>query len=244
MTQIYDYRYGALDWRSEQVETLQVVKDDKTIYSSTFGTLTATQQTVTEWADKEAVAPADPLTSPPYFFPDNTWRKDSAYTFQPTSVRTVAYQATGPDSYQVATTTLDPLTGQTSTDVQTFSGITPRVQTVNTALSSLTVQPVFATLTDDCLDEFVESKKSVTTLWAETNTEMQNQMRRQMQRDSAIIRSWSMAANPQMKMGDTIRLVHPKRSIDALHILRDRTTTWNSETGDCTMRLTVEYWVR
>lgn len=242
--QAYDYRYGDLDWRSEIAETFRMVKDVKTLYSSTFGTLTGTKETRTEWADAMAVAPADPLTSPPYFFADSTWRRDPAYTFQAVLVTTVTYQQTGPDSYQQITVTLDLLTGETSTDVQTFSGIPPRVQTVNTALTSLVVQPTFGTLEDDCLDEFVESKKSLTLKWAETDQEFSNSIRRQMQRDSAIVRSWTMAANPLIKIGHTVRVIHPKRSIDALHIVTARTITRNSETGDCSMKLTVEYWVR
>jgi hypothetical protein len=239
-----DFKYAVNDWRLDQQESFQMVKGIHAEYVSSYGRLSGSQETTTEWEDAPAVAPADPLTYPPYRFADGTWRKDPAYTLQATLVRTVTYQPTGPDAYQVTTVTLDPLTGETTTDVQNFSGMAPQSQTINTSLTSLVVQPTFGTLTDDCLSEFVDSKASLNLKWAETAEELSNSARRAMQRDSAIIRSLRMAANPQMQIGDTVRLVVPKRDIDALHLLTGRTITRDCDTGDCTMALQLEFWIR
>lgn len=245
LIEVHDYRYGDLDWRSEEAETFRVTKNVRTQYVQDEGRLSATRETTTEWEDAAAIAPTDPAASPPYLFADGSYRRDPAFTFQVTLIRQVAYQPQSLNDYQTTTTTFEPLSGEpASTEVSVSSGQIPMAPTINTALSTLVVQPVIATLTDDCLDGFVESKKALNLQWAETEDDFTRQARRAMQRDSAIVRTIRMATNPQIKIGDTVRLVIPKRGIDALHLVIGRSITNNLETGDSTMTLTLEYWVR
>jgi hypothetical protein len=245
LSEVHDYRYGELDWRSEVEETFRVVKDVRNQYVQSEGRLSATRETTTEYADATATPPTDPAASPPYLFADGSYRRDPAYTFQVTLIRQVAYQPQGLNSYQTTTTTFEPLSGEpASTEVSVSSGQVPMAPTINTALSTLVVQPVVATLTDDCLDEFVSSKKALNLQWAETEDDFTRQARRAMQRDSAIVRTIRMATNPRIGSGDTVRLVIPTRGIDALGLVIGRLITNNLETGDSTMALTLEFWIR
>lgn len=240
----FDYKYADKDWRSEVEETYQLTVQKTTEYTVVDGQINRVKEFTWEFADPLAAASTDPINGTTYFFADNTWRVAPAYSFQATGVKTTTYEASGLNSYQVTVDDFSPLTGATTRTTSLAAGAGPPAPTINTALSGLISQTSFATLTDSCLDDFVDSKKALRFAWAETAEELARAARRAMQRDSAIIRTIKMPTNPLIKIGDTVRLVDPKRSLDALHLVTARAIANNLDTGDSTMTLTLEYWVR
>jgi hypothetical protein len=240
-----DYKYSDGVWSNQVAETFQLVNEKRTSYIVSAGYITQQVQSEYSFYDRAAPASTTPETPPPYYFPDATFRYDPAYTLQLTAQGTTDYAASGSSSVQVTTADFNPATGQFDTTTTTVAGNAPRAITVNSAFTSLVQQPTAGTLIDGCIDEhFVSGKASLDLPWAETAEEVNRATRRQMQRDSAMVRRVALAANPLMKIGDTVRLVDQKRTVAASHMLTGKKITRNTETGAANMQLTLEFWVR
>jgi hypothetical protein len=240
-----DYKYSDGLWAEPVAETFQLVDEKRTDYTVLGGYIL--RQVEAEYAYYDRLAPASPTPEnpPPYYFPDGTYRVDPAYTLQLTAQKTTSYTATGTNNLSVTTSVFDPTTGQYNTVTTTISGNAPRATTVNSSFSTLVQEPQAGTLIDDCIEgHYVPGKVGLSIEWAESQAEMSTAIRRQMQRDSAIVRRVKCATNPLMRIGQTIKLVVPKREIAARHVLVGKRSTRNLETGANDMQLTLEFWTR
>ena len=243
--QQHNYKFSPIDWKYDVVESFLVSRETVDYYIANGGVLTDIREEITEYVNPTTTPPTDPLASPPYLFGDGTWRLFAAYDYRQSLVRTTSYREHGVGSYEITVTLFDPTTGTTApATVQVVAGNIPGVPTAGSLMTGLVLRPMFGTLVDPALDEFVDSKKAMVMPWAETTDEISRATLRQMQRDSAIERTWKLAANPLIQVGHTINPIDPKRSIDDLELATGKTISYNTETGDCSMRLTTEAWVR
>jgi hypothetical protein len=240
-----DYKYSDGVWAAAVAETFQLVNEKRTDYTVEAGYITAQTESEYGFYDRAAPAPSLATTTPPYFFADGSWRFDQAFSLQLIAQKTTGYAATGTSNVTVVTATFNPATEQFETSSLTIAGNAPRATTVSSVYTTLTQQPQAGTLIDDCIDaHYVPGKVGLSLQWAENQTEVNTAARRQMQRDSAIVRRVKCAANPQMKIGQTVKIVDQKRTINAKHMLVAKRTSRNLETGAADMQLTFEFWIR
>jgi hypothetical protein len=240
-----DYKYSDGTWAAAVAETFQLVNEKRTDYTVEAGYITAQAESEYGFYNRAAPRPTPATTAPPYFFADGSWRTDQAFSLQLIAQKTTGYAATGTSNITVVTATFNPATGQFETSSLTIAGNAPRATTVSSVYTTLTQQPQAGTLIDDCIAaHYVPGKVGLSLQWAENQTEVNTAARRQMQRDSAIVRRVKCAANPQMKVGQTFKVTNQKRSIDAKHMLVSKRTTRNLETGAADMQLTFEFWIR
>ncbi len=240
-----DYKYSDGAWSKDVSESFQQTSEKRTDYTVEAGYITAETASEYGFYDRQVPKPSVATTSPPYFFADGTWRAEQFFSLQLIAQTTTGYAASGSGNVTVVTATFNPATGQFSTETITIAGNAPRVTTVNSAYTTLVQQPQAGTLIDSCIDaHYVPGKAGLTLQWAESQTEVATATRRQMQRDSAIVRRVKCAANPNRRPGDTVDMIDQKRSIDARHMLVGKRTTRNTETGAADDQLTLEYWIR
>lgn len=237
---IYEFKYGPKDWRRDVGETWGQLSNESTSYVVVDGFIVQSSTTRTEWEDPIAGVPATPQ-GPPYFYADGTYREDAVFRFLATHQITSTYKATGPDSYVVHISDYNILTGKTTEKDVTINGTLPVAETIGTALSNLTQQPIVATLYDPC--DFVDSKDAYMVEFAESEEDLNAVGKRRMQRATAIPRRVTLAANPMIKIGDWVRVICSSRALDGLHIVVGRTIVIDS-TGSATMSLDLEFWTR
>jgi hypothetical protein len=240
-----DYKYTDGRWARDVAESFQLVDEKRTDFVISAGYVT--EQTESEYSFYNRIAPsnATPETPPPYYFPDGTFRYDAAYSLQLTDRKTTSYASTGSSSLSVTTAVFNPATGQFDTTTITVAGNAPRATTVASTYTTTVQQPIAGTLIDDCIDaHYVPGKVGLNLQWAESQAEANTAARRQMQRDSAITRRVKCAANPQMRLGDTVELIDQKRDVAAKHVIVAKRTTRNLETGAADQQLTLEFWIR
>ncbi|MDQ6892200.1 MAG: hypothetical protein M3167_06290 [Acidobacteriota bacterium] len=236
----HEWKYGAADWRRDLAETFGLLKIQSTKYRVVDGEIVETVDTITEYEDPIAGVPANP-DGPPDLYADGSYRADPVFQFINTHIVTTTYQATGPDSYTAQIDDFNILTGETTHRTVSINGSLPVAMTKGSVLSNLTQQPIVATLYDPC--DFVSSKLAYTVEFAETEDDLSAVARRKMQRATAIVRKVTLAANPLIKIGDTVRLVSTQRLLDGLHIVVGRTITVDP-VGDAKMLLELEFWTR
>jgi hypothetical protein len=240
-----DYKYSDGLWAADVAETFQLVNEKRTDYVVEAGYITSQMESEYGFYDRAAPRPPDATTAPPYFFADGSWRFDQAFTLQLIAQKTTGYAATGTSNITVVTATFNPATGQFETSSLTIAGNAPRATTISSVYTTLTQQPQAGTLIDDCIDaHYVPGKVGLSLAWAENQAEVNTAARRQMQRDSAIIRRVKAAADPTKRIGDTGLLKNQKRSINAKHLLVSKRTTRNPETGAADCQYSFEFWIR
>lgn len=238
----YDFKYELAIWRADIEESFQKTKQITTNYSVVDGQILATVETTWEFAD--AIAAKSPqLPDPPttFLFVDNTYRKDPAFVFQKTHIKTTTYEAYGDTSYLVTIEDYNVLTRETTREVRIIDGKIPLAPTVNSALTNLILQPITLILEDNC--DFIETRTTIDNQWLEDGQDGANASRRKLQRETAIVRRLKHAANPQMKIGDTTRIVDEKRGLDARHIVTRRTITLD-ENAAADQVTEFEFWTR
>lgn len=240
-----DYKYSDGAWAAPLEESFQLISERRTDFTVLAGYITEQTESTYEFYDRTAPSSETPEAPPPYYFADGTFRVDPAFTLQLTSQKKTSYAASGIGNITVITSTFDPATQTFDLTSTTLAGNAPRATTINSAFTSLVQQPQAGTLIDDCIDgHYVPGKVGLSLEWAESQTEMATAIRRQMQRDSAIVRRLKLAANPLMRIGHTYDVIVSKRAIDARHMLVGRKIARNLETGGADMWLTLEYWIR
>lgn len=245
LVRAFDYKYSDGAWAAPLEETFQVISERRTDYTVLAGYITEQTDSTYEFYDRVAPSSTTPEAPPPYYFPDGTFRAEAAFTLQLTSQKKTSYAASGIGNITVITSTFDPATGTFNITSTTLAGNAPRATTINSAFTSLVQQPQAGTLIDDCIaGHYVPGKVGLSLEWAESQTEMATAIRRQMQRDSAVVRRVKCAANPSMRIGHTFDVIVPKRTIDARHMCVGRKIARNLETGGADMWLTLEYWIR
>jgi len=240
-----DYKYSDGEWASSLAESFQMLTERRTDYTVLSGYITKQVESEYTFYDRVAPASTTPETPPPYYFPDGTFRADPAYTLQLTAQKTTSYAATGANNLTVISSVFNPATGTFDVTSTTIAGNAPRATTVNSSYTTLVQQPQAGTLIDDCIDgHYVPGKVGLSLQWAETQSEVNTAARRQMQRDSAIVRRVKAAADPTKRIGDTGLLVNQKRSINTRHLLVGKTTTRDLATGAADCQYSFEFWIR
>jgi hypothetical protein len=237
----FDWKYGGKDWRLDQAESFQQTRDIQTDYTVVDGQILKTVETTREFADAIAGVPINIRTGPPYLFADGSFRKDPHFIFQKTHIKTTTYEAFGDGAYRLTIEDLDVLTGKITTSVSVIDGKIPLAPTVKSALSNLTQIPVLGILDATC--DYVDTKEAVTVIYAGDDGETARAAKRRMQRATAIVRTVKRAANPLIRVGNTVRLIDAKRVLDARHMVVARTITIK-EDGGADMTLTTEYWTK
>jgi hypothetical protein len=239
----YDFKYQAAIWRADVAESFQKTKQTRTDYTVVDGQVVKTVETTREFADAVAAVSPQFVPEPPatFLFFDKTYRKDSAYTFQKTHIKTTTFEAYGNDAYLVTIDDYNVLTGTTTRTVSIVDGKIPLAPTINSALTNLINRPILNTLEDNC--DSIDSRTDIGNAWLEDTSDAAKATKRKLQRETAIVRRVKHAANPLMKLGHTIRLVAPKRGLDARHILVQRTIT-TDENGAADEALSMEFWTR
>jgi hypothetical protein len=167
------------------------------------------------------------------------------------------YRSYGTDSHKIITTETDFQTGQTNlTTLTAPGGITtgqeirngppPLAPTVGgTPTPLVQLQSETLTLLDPELDEwFVPSRKAITNVWAESEQELLNVALMEFRRQAAIRRRVAMPFNPLIRVGHLVRLIAEKRQIDANHVVVGKSARLNTETGDMSLILDLEFWLR
>lgn len=240
-----DHKYQSTVWRSDREETFQEIEQERTDYGITGGYIARQTESKWEFFNKPAASTPTPQSPPPYFFGDATFRANPAYTKQLTEVKTTSYESQGGNSIAVTVEEYDPVTGTTSGGTNVIFGTLPAAITRNSVFSRLVQRPISGTMIDGCIDaHFVPGRTALNLEWAEDEDDIARATRRQMQRDSAVVRRLRCAANPLMRVGQIIMLIDLGRSIRAKHVLVAKKTTRNWETGDATAQLTLEFWPR
>jgi hypothetical protein len=184
----------------------------------------------------------NPNTGPPYFYQDGNYRVDAAFIFQKTHIKTTTYEAISATSYDVTIDDYDVLTGVHTITHATIDGKLPLALTLNSALSNLIQRPLVGTLDDNC--GFVPSSTPLNLPWAESASDIGVAAKRANQRATAILRRVKGKANPLIRIGDTVRLIDARRSLDANHMTVARVISINQETGEASMTLDLEDWTR
>ncbi len=238
----YDFKYELALWRKDIEESFQQTKQVTTNYTVVDGQILATVETTWEFAD--AIAAKSPqLPDPPttFLFVDNTYRKDAAFVFQKTHIKTTTYEAYGDTAYLVTIEDYNVLTRETTRTVSIIDGKIPLAPTINSALTNLILQPITIILEDNC--DFIESRTTIDNQWLESADDGATVARRALQRETAITRRLKQAANPMMKIGDTVRLIDEKHGLDARHMLTRRSITLD-ENGAADQVTEMEFWTR
>lgn len=239
---IHNYKYGPTDWRADIAESYQQTKKVHTDYTVVDGQVLRTVETTWEFASAIAYRSVQLPDPPPTFiYVDGTYRADPAYIFQKTHIKTTAYEAYGDTSYLVTIDDFNVLTGQVTHSVSVVDGKIPLAPTQNSALTNLVQQPTSASLEDNC--GFVTTTTVINNQYLESAEDAATAARRQMQRDTAIVRRLKHAANPMMKLGDTVQIIDEKRGLDARHILTRRTFTLDAN-GGAEQVSEFEFWTR
>jgi hypothetical protein len=239
----FDYKYGDADWRADPAEDFRVTKKVRTVYTTDGDQhLIKTVAETTSWASAIARIADNIVTGPPYWYADKDFHADVHEQFQLTRRVTTTYEAFSDTSYQVTIHDLDVLTGIDKVSHQIIDGKIPLAPVIKSALTSTIYRPLVAQLEDKC--EFVDNTQPLDLPYAENESEMQRAATRQEQRDRAILREFSAPMDPTLEIGMTIRLIHPSRSIDALHILTTRKATIDPENGGAKDDLGLEFWQR
>lgn len=220
----YDFKYEPRVWRSMIEQSFQKTKQSRTSYTTSDGQIVRTVEEIWEFESAKAARtpqlPDPPLT---FLYIDRTYRKDPAFIFQRTRVKTTTYEALGDEAYLVTIEDFDVLNGTRTREVHIIDGKIPLAPTVNSALTNLIQQPISTVLSDNC--DFIETRTTLDNQWLEDDQDASKAARRKHQRDNAIIRRLKHAANPLMQLGDTVRLVDAKRGLDKRHIVARRTIT-------------------
>jgi len=238
----HDYKYEASIWRQDLAESFQKRKTVKTEYTVGGGQVVETVETT--WTFDSAIAARSPqLPDPPttFIYVDGTYRADEAYIFQKTQIKTTTYSAYGASSYQVNVDIYNVLTGQTTHSTSIIDGKIPLAPTISSSLTNLIQQPLSGTLDDNC--DFIPATTTIDSGYIQDADEAAFVAKRRMQRATAIVRRLKHAANPMMKLGQTIQLVDGKRSLDGRHVFTGRTVAVN-EAGDASETLQMEFWTR
>lgn len=238
----YDYKYEPQVWRADIEESFQKTKQSRTEYTVVDGQILRTVELIFEWESAKA-ANSPQLPDPPltFLYVDKTYRKDPAFIFQLTHRKTTTYEALGESSYLVTIVDRDILNNTETTEIRIIDGRIPLAPTVNSALTNLIQQPISTVLSDNC--DFIETKTTLDNQWLEDDQDATKAARRKLQRETAIIRRVKHAANPLMKLGDTVRLVDEKRGLDKRHVLARRSITVN-EDGAADQVTELEDWIR
>jgi hypothetical protein len=239
----HDFKYENRTWRADVQESFQKTTQNRTDYTVEDGQIVKTVETIWAFADAVAAASsqlgAEPL--PSFLFFDKTYRKDPAYTFQKTHIKTTTYSAYGDSSYLLTISDYDVLTGKTTRTVSVVDGKMPLAPTINSALSNMVQRPIISDLEDNC--DFIGSKTDIGNAYLEDGSDAARAAKRALQRVTAIVRTVTHPANPLMKLGHTVRLVAEKRGLDARHILTRRTITLD-ENGSAQQTTDFEFWTR
>jgi len=241
----HDFKYSTCDWRADVAETFQLVSKRTTAYTVANNQISRAQVATYSYANPLAAAGSYPFEDGPPYWYGTTFRRDPVDTFQLTSTSTITYEAYGPGSFLVTVVDVDALTGAITRTTSIQQGTAPLPTTINSALSRLILQPIVGTLVDNCITEhFVSFKKAVSLPWAETIEEVQTQLRRMAQRDSAIVRTLGGPWNPLIRIGQTVHVVDPVRLIDGNHLVVQTQGSRDGVTGVASMKLTGEFWTR
>jgi hypothetical protein len=238
----HDYKYEPRLWRADVEESFQKTKQTRVDYTVADGQVVKTVETVWEFAD--AIAEVSAQTPEPphtFLFIDGTYRKDSAYVFQKTHIITTTWSAYGDGAYLLTIEDYDVLTGKTTRTVSVVDGKIPLAPTINSSLTNLIQQPILTNLEDNC--DFVNTRTDLANGYIEDGTDASKAAKRRQQRDTAVVRRVSHAANPLMQIGDTIRLVAEKRGLDARHVLTHKSITVD-ENGAADQKSEMEFWTR
>lgn len=240
----YDYKYEPRLWRKDVEEAFQTKKKVETLYTVVDGQVVQTVETLWEFASAKAarsVQLPDPPGGTSFVYIDGSYRADPAYVFQKTHVKTTTFEAYGDAAYIARIEDLDVLANTITREVRIIDGKIPLAPTQNSALTTLVQQPITGVLDDNC--DYVPGTTTVSGGYLEDATDGSKAARRALQRATAIVRKVRHGANPLMKIGQTIRLIDPKRGIDARHVLVGRTIELTEEGGANEM-LELEFWIR
>lgn len=238
----YDYKYQANVWRGDVNETFQASKRVKTEYTVVDGQVVKTVETTWEFASaiaERSVQLPDPPTT--FLYVDSTYRKDRVYIFQKTHIKTTTYSAYGDGAYLVVIDDLDVLTGINTHTTSIIDGKIPLAPTVGSSLSNLIQQPITEVLDDNC--DSIDKTITIDSEYLQDESEGAKLAKRRMQRETAIVRRVKHGVNPLMKIGHTIQVIDPKRSVDGRHVLLGKHFTMG-ENGAADEVLEMEFWTR
>ena len=240
--QRYPYQWGDKDWRGQEEEMFQKGKEVRTVYNVLDGQILGTKETTSQFASPEAGVAADPVSGPPYLYADGKYYADAAEIFQPTAVKITSYNAFGQTSYQVTLESFDPLSGAPPLTTQFIvDGQMPLAPTQGSAQSRLVRRPAIQQLSVSPCD-FVSSVQALDLPWAEDEDDMAAAGRRAMQRATAVPFQLKLPANPMIKRGDTVQVIHRARGIDWMCLVVGRHFTVDGTTGEASMELDLEWW--
>jgi hypothetical protein len=201
-------------------------------------------ETLKEWVAPIGSVPVSPCAGPGYMFSDSSFRSQPAETFQTTHIKTYTYEARADDEYEVTLDDFNVLTGKTTRTVTLVQGQMPLAPTVKSSLTSLILQAFAGGYTDPCVaNAFAGKQESLNVSWAENQADVNRAAHRAMQRATAIVRTIKGPADPNIRIGQTVRLIQPVRHIDACHMVVGRQFTVNPE-GGAMQELELEEWMR
>jgi hypothetical protein len=235
-----DFKYGSSDWREDREETFRKTQQVRTQYTVVDGQVVRTVETTTSYASALSAVGTDPTVGPPWFYADKTYRADPAYKFQDTRIVTTTYEELSGDSYQVTIDDFDVLAGTHTITHKIIDGKIPLAPTKGSSLTNLLLRPVVVQYIQTC--DFVENSTSIDLQYAETEDEMSAAVRRQRQRDTAVVRELDIPANPFIRAGHTVRLIDAGRSIDKRVIVVGGKVTHSADTARATTHLVTEDW--
>jgi hypothetical protein len=231
---VRDFKYGPRDWRKDPEEAFQKTKQTLTRNYVVDGQLVKAVVRESGFGNQAASVTAFP-------FADSSFRAKPEDSFQPLKTTVSTFEAYGDRAHIVSIVSFDPLTGEVSRNTSIADGDVPLAPTVRSILSSLQSRTILASIEDNC--GTIDSRTDISSQWAQSITDASTMIKRRVQRETAIVRRFTHAANPLMKLGDTLRLVSERRGLDALHILVQRTISVD-ENGAGNETLTTEYWTR
>src|ERR1017187_4450108 len=213
----FDYKYSDSDWRKDPVETFQKTQEVRTRYTVADGHLVRKIAQTTSYASAIARVADDIINGPPYFYADNNFHADVWEPFQLTRIVTTDYEALSSTSYKVTIDDFDVLNNKHKFSTEIIDGLLPLATTIQSNMTSLTQRPIVGQLLNQC--EWVDNTTPLDLPWVEGDGEMQTATMRQLQRDTAIVRTFTAPWNPLLRVGMTARLIHAMRGIDSKDIV-------------------------
>lgn len=237
---IFDFKYGAADWRGDRQEIFQEFQKTLKHFDVVDGQVIRTVETTIEFASALGRVNLTPVIGPTYLYADKTFRADPVFIKQITRIKTTTVDTFSENSYRVTIDDWDVLPDIHTITHETRDGKVPLALTKNSSLTNLVLRPIVGTLQQEC--GFVGNTTPLDVPFAETEEEMTAVAHRQRQRDTAVVRELDMPLNPFIKGGHTVRVINRGRSIDKRLIVVGGKASHSADTGRALGHLVTEDW--